>query len=698
MTIELKRPTRKYVMGENTDGALTDILIIGGKKDQVTSIRKALKRYGYEAKYALKGSKGIEMIEEVDYSMLLLNYSLPDMTGRELIETLNEEDLSVPFVVITKTGEETVAVEMMKLGARDILAKDELLLVNVPKVVKRVFEQIRIEKRLAETEARLKKGQSSISNLLKNLPGMAYRCKNDEERTLLYSSEGSIGITGYQFSDLSGISYTQFIDPIDRDYVLNKLNLALDEKSAFNITYRIHTVKGEEKWVLEKGSGIFSIDGELQEIEGFITDITQQKTAEDALQSSEDKYRNLIELSNDGIVIVQNDIFKFVNNRMAQIFGYEVSEMLNTDFSKYISPDFEEVEVEGHEDGIMKMTTNVQYETHAIRSDGEILTVLVNVGPIEYEGDPADFIFIRDITARKRAEEELIIYRSDLEEKTKQLEKLIEESPIATISTDIYGNVTTINKSAKRLLDSDECINRPISSILGQNIEIEGKKNFTIDLDKNDGIIPLNVSTALIEEGLETRGMIVTLKDLSEISGLIIKPVEEERIDTMLEYDLDEGIIFFIDSEDTAPSYDIFIDLVRHGKPGLCVSRQNSKRIKKKYNLEKTPVIWLTRNEMDEMACIHPSDLFTKLQSTLINFIKDAKDGVILIDGLEYLISQNDFGMVLKFIQAINDDLMVSSSRLLIHLDSNSMEKRDFHSLKKEMSLYVDLDMIEPFL
>ncbi|MDY6931227.1 MAG: PAS domain S-box protein [Halobacteriota archaeon] len=685
-------------MSRKEENTKSDILIIGSRKEPVLSIRKALKKYGLEAEYALKGSKGLEMFRTGVFSLILLESSLPDMTGRELIKELNKKGTDVSFIVIAKVGEETIAVDMMKLGARDILVKDENLIENIPKVVKRVFDQIRIERRLAETEKRLKEGQRSISNLLKNLPGMAYRCKNDEERTLLYSSEGSTGITGYHFSDLSGISYTQFIDPLDRDYVLNKLKLALDEKEPFSLTYRIHTIKGEERWVLEKGSGIYSEDGEREEIEGFIMDITQQKKAEDALQSSEDKYRNLIERSNDGIVIIQNDLFKFVNNRMAQIFGYEVNEMLNTDFSNYISPEFMEIEVEGHEEVIIKNTSNVQYETRAVRSDGEILTVLVNVGPIEYEGKPADFVFIKDITARKKAEEELMIYRSNLEEKTKQLEKLIEESPIATISTDLYGRVKTVNKSAKRLLKDDNCISRPISSILGQEIEMINKDDFSIDLERTDGIIPLNVSTALIEEGSETRGMIVTLKDLSEISGLIIKPVEEESIDTDLEYNLDSGIIYFIDSEDTRPSYDIFIDLVRHGKPGLCVSRQNSRRIKKEYGLLKTPVIWLTRNEMDGMTCIHPSDIFTKLQSTLINFIKDAKDGIILIDGLEYLVSQNDFEMVLKFIQAINDDLMVSSSRLLIHLDSNAMRKREFHSLKKEMKIYVDLDMIEPFL
>ncbi|MDY6960082.1 MAG: response regulator, partial [Halobacteriota archaeon] len=256
-------------MGKSDESTKTDILIIGSKRESVIYIRKALKGYDFEADYALKGSKGLGMVEAKEYSMILLDSSLPDMSGREFIEELNKKGTNVSFIVIAKVGEETIAVDMMKLGARDILVKDENLIENIPKVVKRVYEQVGIERRLAETEKRLKEGQRSISNLLKNLPGMAYRCKNDEERTLLYSSEGSIGITGYHFSDLSGISYTQFIDPLDREYVFNKLKIALDEKRAFSITYRIHTVKGEERWVLEKGSGRFTDDGELVEIEGF---------------------------------------------------------------------------------------------------------------------------------------------------------------------------------------------------------------------------------------------------------------------------------------------------------------------------------------------------------------------------------------------------------------------------------------------
>ncbi|MDY6960081.1 MAG: DUF835 domain-containing protein, partial [Halobacteriota archaeon] len=106
---------------------------------------------------------------------------------------------------------------------------------------------------------------------------------------------------------------------------------------------------------------------------------------------------------------------------------------------------------------------------------------------------------------------------------------------------------------------------------------------------------------------------------------------------------------------------------------------------KKRYQLEKTPIVWLTRKEVEGENCIHPNDLITKLQSTLNNFISEAEDGVILLDGLEYLVTQNDFEMVLKFIQAINDDLMVSSSRLITPIDSEALDPRDFHSLKKEM-------------
>ncbi|MDY6964442.1 MAG: DUF835 domain-containing protein [Halobacteriota archaeon] len=522
-------------------------------------IAKHLKRAGFQCDLATNGTEAIAKIGNNQNILLLLDYGLPDMTGKEIVEKLIEKKVQVPFVVMTGQGDERVAVDMMKLGARDYIVKDARFMDLLPMVVRRAIKQLGTEGRLAETKIRLRESQRTITTLMGNLPGMAYRCENDEERTMIFVSEGCIKLSGYEPLDLKESSYAELIHPDDLEMVLSEIDSAVEEKRPFEITYRINSTDDEERWVLEKGLGVFSPDGGLNALEGFIMDITD----------------------------------------------------------------------------------------------------------------------------RKMAEEELLVYKE-------RLEKLVEESPIATISTDLSGTIITMNKSAKKLLEVEKYENKHLSSILGVEMVMMTKNDFSLKFKKAKGPrIPLNVSTVVLREGKEKKGLIITLEDISKLSGLDIKPVEEdERVETDMEFEIDNGNAYLIDSDSSDIGFEVFVDLVKHGKPGLCISRQNPIRIKERYKLEKTPVIWLTRNEVTEVTCIHPTDLITKLQSTLVNFIKEANDGVVLMDGLEYLISQNDFSSVLKFVQAINDDLMMSKSRLIIPLDSNALDPQRFHGLKKEMVLF----------
>ena len=121
--------------------------------------------------------------------------------------------------------------------------------------------------------------EQTLLTLMNNLPGMAYRCHNDPGWTMEFVSEGSFNLTGYQPADLIGnqtIAYGQLMHPDDRASVWEDVQLALKEKRPFQLAYRITTAAGEEKWVWEKGRGVFSADGELLALEGFITDITER--------------------------------------------------------------------------------------------------------------------------------------------------------------------------------------------------------------------------------------------------------------------------------------------------------------------------------------------------------------------------------------------------------------------------------------
>ncbi len=96
------------------------------------------------------------------------------------------------------------------------------------------------------------------STLLSNLPGMVYRCLNDEDWTMEYVSDGCFELTGYAPDDLilsRGISYNQLIHPDDRKMVRDEVQRALEAGQPYKITYRIVTADGHEKWVWEQGRG-----------------------------------------------------------------------------------------------------------------------------------------------------------------------------------------------------------------------------------------------------------------------------------------------------------------------------------------------------------------------------------------------------------------------------------------------------------
>ena len=276
-------------MGENDAKVVETILVVEDDEGLRQLIIKNLERAGFKTVTASNGEETIARIKNYQNSLLLLDYLLPDMTGKKIVENIIEKNLEIPFIVMTGKGDEKTVVEMMKLGARDYIVKDARFIGLLPQVVSRVVEQLSTERRLEVTETKLRESQQSLFNLMGNLPGMAYRCLNDSKRTMTFVSDGCIDLTGYHPSDLldkDKISYIELVHEDDRDMVLYEIQSACEEKRPFQIVYRIHSANNKEKWVWEKGSGVYSHEGEFKGLEGFISDITERKQAEDNLKKS----------------------------------------------------------------------------------------------------------------------------------------------------------------------------------------------------------------------------------------------------------------------------------------------------------------------------------------------------------------------------------------------------------------------------
>ncbi len=134
------------------------------------------------------------------------------------------------------------------------------------------------------TEEALNESRRTLSTLLSNLPGMAYRCRNDREWRMLFVSEGAIALTGYAPDDLienRRIVYGDLIHPDDAERVWTDIQTTLAEDGAFQLTYRIIARDGTEKWVWEQGRGVSLPDGSPV-LEGFIADVTARHLAEAA--------------------------------------------------------------------------------------------------------------------------------------------------------------------------------------------------------------------------------------------------------------------------------------------------------------------------------------------------------------------------------------------------------------------------------
>ena len=141
-----------------------------------------------------------------------------------------------------------------------------------------------------ETADALRESERSKSVLLSHLPGMAYRCNYDRVWTMQYVSEGCFELTGYNAESLlynKELSFNDVIAPEYRDFLWKEWAYLLDHRLPLKQEYEIITARGERKWVLEMGQGIFNEQGDVEALEGIILDISDRKEIENNL-----RYRN----------------------------------------------------------------------------------------------------------------------------------------------------------------------------------------------------------------------------------------------------------------------------------------------------------------------------------------------------------------------------------------------------------------------
>jgi diguanylate cyclase (GGDEF)-like protein/PAS domain S-box-containing protein len=228
-------------------------------------------------------------------------------------------------------------------------------------------------------------------------------CQDDFIR---YASLGMEKLTGYPAQEIMGMNLWEMVHPDFRELAKARGHSCqrgklLSSKHEFIMVDK----DGDEHWVDFSGG---YIDYGKQPAAVFVlSEITEHKEALQALQASEEKYRNLVEQASDGIVILQDGLIKYANRHAAETFGYWLDEFIGLPFSAVGDPDITTKMVDSYQRRIAGEYVPQIFEAVGKHKNGHPVFMEYNVVLTIYQEKAATLIQIRDISDRRKADQEL---------------------------------------------------------------------------------------------------------------------------------------------------------------------------------------------------------------------------------------------------------------------------------------------------
>ena len=309
-----------------------------------------------------------------------------------------------------------------------------------------------------------------------------------------FVSAGCFELTGYQPEEILNnkqVSYADSINQEDRQRVWMVIQAALLHRQTFRLIYRINTAQGDEKWVWEQGTGIYAPDGSIEAVEGFISDITHRKDAEEQLRNSEMRFRRIYESAPIGIAMSDSG-FHFIsaNEAFCQMMGYSEDELKVLTFKELTHPDFIAADIGCINDLSAGRIQNYKAEKCYIRKDGQILWGALVVSVIrDLQGKFLYYLcMIKDMTERKNSEIELTRINQRLTQQDR-----IKNEFVSTVSHELRTPLCVFKNIISNAMAG---VNGPISSKLRKSFEMANQ-----NVDRLSRIVNDFLDIAKIEAG-----------------------------------------------------------------------------------------------------------------------------------------------------------------------------------------------------
>jgi len=417
----------------------TKILLIEDNPGDVRLIQEMLRQetgVPYDLDCADRLSTGLERLAKADVSLVLLDLGLPDSQGLDTLNKLRTRAPELPIVVLTGLADEGRALEAVKQGADDYLLKTEAM--DSGRLLLRCIGYA-IERRQSQEALRL--SEERYRTILEEMEEGYYEL--DLNGNLTFCNDSYRQALGYSPEEITGMNYADFTAQEDRDRMFQMFtDIYRMATPMTSFTYQALRKDGRTITVESAVSPLRDKEGQIIGFRGIGRDITDRKRADEALQESEEKYRQLVENATDAIIVAQDGMIKFANRRATEMTGYSVEELCSIPPAELIHPDDREMAIGFHYARATREEIPRYRALRLIDKEGNIKWVERSAGRLPWEGSPASLIIDTDITERKLAEK-------GLQESEEKYRRLFELGSDALFLIEVEtGRIIDLNDSA----------------------------------------------------------------------------------------------------------------------------------------------------------------------------------------------------------------------------------------------------------
>jgi PAS domain S-box-containing protein len=380
-------------------------------------------------------------LSEGGFDIILSDESLPTFDGRTALAIAARVSPHTPFIVVSGTLGEDLAVERLKAGAIDYLLKHRMS--RLPSAVIRAIREMRsrvdhrraeaeihrlnteleqrvldrtaelagANERLAARDHELAEAKSFLEDLVAASPSMIFRI-DPAEFKVTYASPNVGWLLGYDVSEVVGVRniWRRMLHPDDLERAARHLREAFEASSVqIEEEYRLRSKEGRYRWFFSLMRVEYDEGARPVTILWYCGDISDRRAAEQALLDSEERTRAILTTANDAFVAIDlgGRIVDW-NAQAERMFGWPREEIIGRILGDTIVPDAFR---ERHDSGFgaylssnQEASLNRRLEVTGLRRSGEEFPIEATIWSTGNAGEQRVHAFIRDITDRKRAE------------------------------------------------------------------------------------------------------------------------------------------------------------------------------------------------------------------------------------------------------------------------------------------------------